>query len=80
MTFILSVSISEQQKAFIDENQVSPSAVLQEGLNQMIESFKVSAVQLQELRRKIDFLQKTIDKQRNFIESKNLMEDYVKIV
>jgi len=79
MSTIISVSITPQQKQFIDEMAISPSELLQDCINQQIESNKVSVKLLEELNRKIAVLREVIDKQRDFIESKGLMDDFIKL-
>lgn len=77
MATIISVSLSKEQKDFIDEMAISPSELLQRSINDLIESSKVSQKQVQDLTRKISFLQETINKQRDFIESNGLMEKFL---
>lgn len=78
MSNILSVSIKDEQAIFINEMNLSPSALLQSKIDECIESYKVTKQELEKQSRKIAFLQETINKQRNFIESKNLMLDFLK--
>ena len=80
MANIISVSLSQEQINFLDEMDLSPSKMLQGAIDQAIESAKVSAKQVAERDRKILFLQETINKQRLFIESKNLMDEFIKYV
>ena len=77
MATIISVSLSKEQKDFIDEMAISPSELLQRSINDLIESSKVSQKQVQELTRKIGFLQETINKQRDFLESNGLMDKFL---
>jgi len=77
MQVIKSVSISQQQAQFIEEMEISASDLLQRSINDIIESSKVSAKQVQELNRKIVILQETIGKQRDFIEAKGLMDAFL---
>lgn len=79
MATIISVSLGKEHKDFIDEMGISPSELLQRSINDLIESSKVSQKQVQELTRKIIFLQETINKQRDFIESNSLMDKFLGI-
>lgn len=78
MANIISVSITQEQSNFLQEMDLSPSKMLQGAIDTAIESAKVSSKQVNELNRRIGFLQETINKQRLFIESKNLMEEFLK--
>lgn len=79
MATIISVSLGKEHKDFIDEMGISPSELLQRSINDLIESSKVSQKQVQELQRKIIFLQETITKQREFIETNGLMDKFLGI-
>ena len=79
MATIISVSLGKEHKDFIDEMGISPSELLQRSINDLIESSKISQKQVQELTRKINFLQETINKQRDFIESNGLMDKFLGI-
>ena len=74
---ITTISYSSEIEQFIRENNLKPSKIVQEKVMEMIESAKVSNKMIQELNRKIAFLQQTIEKQRNFIEAKGLMDDFI---
>lgn len=77
MATIISVSLSKEQKEFIDEMAISPSELLQRSINDLVESSKVSQKAVQEAQRKIQFLQETINKQRDFIETQGLMDKFL---
>jgi len=77
MSNILSVSVSKEQLDFLDEVKLSPSKILQKGIDELIESSKVNVKQVLELNRRIGFLQATIAKQRDFIEGKGLMAEFI---
>jgi hypothetical protein len=78
MSNIISCSISEEQKKFIEEMGLSPSELLQNSINEEINSLRVSQTIIKDLNRKIRSLIDTIDKQRKFIESKKLIEEFLK--
>lgn len=77
MNTVKSVSISNEQAQFCDDMDLSCSKLLQDAIETAKENFRISDKFVQELQRKISFLQNTIDKQRNFIEDNNLMEQFM---
>lgn len=77
MQVIKSVSISMEQANFCDEMDISCSELLQRSINDIIESSKVSQQQVKEMTRRIEALQETLGKQRDFIESKGLMDAFL---
>lgn len=77
MAKMLSVTITEEQGEFIKEHDISPSYILQGAIENIRETSKISEKFVQELQRKISFLQGTIDKQRNFIEAKGLIDEFI---
>lgn len=79
MSTIISVSISPQQKDFLDEMAISPSELLQNSINSQIENQKVSRKQIDELTRKIGSLREVMDKQRDFIEANGLMDKFISL-
>lgn len=79
MSNIISVSLSNEQATFLQEMDLSPSKMLQGAIDNAIDSHKVGAKQVQELNRRIGFLQETIEKQRVFIEEQGLMDKFLKI-
>jgi hypothetical protein len=76
MSNILSVSLSNDQITFIDEMGLSPSKLLQSKIEETIENYKVTAEELKKQQHKINFLMETINKQRDFIEAKGLMNEF----
>jgi len=76
MSNIISVSITSEQASFIEEMDLSPSKLLQARIDEIQESNKVNVKQIQDRERKIAFLMETINKQRDFIEAKGLMNEF----
>lgn len=76
MANIISVSITSEQAEFLQEMDLSPSKLLQSRIDEILESNKVNVRQIQEKERKIAFLMETINKQRDFIEAKGLMNEF----
>ena len=76
MANIISVSITSEQAEFLQEMDLSPSKLLQSRIDEILESNKVNVRQIQEKERKISFLMETINKQRDFIEAKGLMNEF----
>jgi hypothetical protein len=77
MAVILSVSIDSKQKQFLDEIKVSPSALLQRSINELMQNSDISKEYVEGLKKNIGFLQKTISKQGTFIDKNGLMQDYL---
>lgn len=78
MAVILSVSVEQRQKEFLDEVKLSPSAILQRAINEMMERQEVSKEYVEGLRKNMGFLQKTIQKQGTFIDKNGLMQEYLR--
>ena len=79
MSNIISVSISSQQALFLDETGISPSKLLQDCINNAIESQKISQQNVIILKSRIEDLLKVIYKQRDYIENKGLMDEFSKL-
>jgi hypothetical protein len=78
MTEILSVSITKEQKNFLEDTKISPSALLQDAINKSIDFHKVSFEKMQEINRKLENWMQISFKYRDFINSKGLMEEFLK--
>lgn len=79
MAVILSVSIDSKQKAFLEEIKVSPSALLQRCINELMQNTEISKEYVQKLQSRMSMLQETITKQGEFINNKGLWEEYMKL-
>jgi len=79
MAVIISVSLNQIHKDFLDEMKVSPSALLRDCINDKIESFKVSRIAIDQLQSRISSLQETITKMGTFIEKHGLFNEYCNI-
>jgi len=80
MTKMFSVTCPDSMGEFITEKEISPSYIFQNAVQQVIDTSKISEEFVKELQRKIERLALTVDKQREFIESKKLMEEFLSIV
>lgn len=80
MRVVISCSIDSKEKEFLDEMGLSASELLQGSIQQAIENSKIGQAQVKEYQRKIAFLQETMNKQRDFIESKSLMGEFLQNV
>ena len=78
MATIISVSLGQGQKEFIDEMGISPSELLQRSINDIFESSKVSQKMVRELQDRISRLAETIKKQGDFIEEQGLTDLWLK--
>lgn len=78
MAIQICCTVSAEQRKFLDDNpDLSASAILQRGIEENIENSRVSAKKLQELTRRIEFLQSTVSRQRDFLEAKGLMDEFI---
>jgi len=77
---ITTISYSAEIERYIRENKIKPSKIIQDHVVNLMESEKISNKQVSEMTRRIAFLQETINKQRNFIEAKGLMEKFLQNV
>lgn len=76
VTTITTISLRPELMAYATEKKIKLSHIVQEKLNEMMENDKASAEMVKNMQHKISFLQETINKQRNFIEAKGLMDDF----
>jgi len=72
------VSITPEQDQFIEENDLSPSGLLQQKIMELIESSKISASRLKEEVRKMESWKDIAIEAREFIERKGLLDEYMK--
>ena len=79
MTKMYSVTCPDDMGEFISDKELSPSSIFQSAIQQIIDTSKISEQFLQEKMKKIEFLQQTIAKQREFIEKENLMDKFIGI-
>ena len=77
MAKMFSVTCPETMATFISEKEISPSYVFQQGIQQIMDASKISEEFVKELNRKIERLSSTIDKQRDFIEAKGLINEFI---
>lgn len=77
MAVVISVSITKEQKDFLDEMQVSPSELLQRSITDMIQSHKINREAVLELQRKLQVWIEMAQKQREFIEKRGILEEYL---
>ncbi len=73
---IISVSISQKQFEYITEMNIKPSKILQAGIEEMMANSEINSTFVKEQQRKLEFLQNTLDKQRDFIQNKGLMVEF----
>jgi hypothetical protein len=74
----LTISIPEYQALFLDENpDFSPSKLLQSKLNELMETSKDWTEQIKAANAKTLRVIETLNKQRDFIEAKGLMDEFI---
>lgn len=79
MANIISVSITQEQETFVQDMKLSPSKMLQGCINELMESQRVNQKVVDELKLRIKNFQEVVNKQRDFIESRGLMDEFFKI-
>lgn len=77
MARMFSVTCPEEQYLFIQEKEISPSSIFQTAIQQIMDASKISEEFVKELQDKITRMMATIDQQRNFIEEKELMDEFL---
>lgn len=78
MANIISVSLSKEQKEFLDEMGLSASALLQRSINDAIDSQRISQKLVKDLQNNIMRLQETLKKYGTFIEEQHLTDSWLK--
>lgn len=71
---IISISINEEQKKFLQENKVKPSKVFQKSVEELM---KKEDINLKEELRKREVLQKLNSELKEFISLKGLNEEWI---
>jgi hypothetical protein len=72
------VSLSIDQNQFIDEKRLSPSRILRNAINELIEEEKTGIQQdKKELLRKVAAWKDNSDSLKTFIESHNLLDEWI---
>jgi len=72
------ISLTKEQDDFINEQNISPSGIFQDKINEIMQMSKVTGAQLREEVRKRDIFQKLCEQARIFIEKKGLLNDWLK--
>lgn len=75
---IISCSVTKEQKKFIDETTFKPSKILQQAINALMEDYhKTDLKGLLDIQKKRTAgISQTLNKMRDFIEQKGLMDDF----
>ena len=71
------ISITKEQEDFLNEKEIPLSKLVQFAIEEKMASSKLSDTEIKEFTRRIEALQLTIAKQREFIEQKDLMNEYL---
>jgi hypothetical protein len=77
MAVVISVSLTQEQKTFVDEMGLSASSLLQASINELIESSKVSVKALREAQEKINLFRTKLEEASKFIDRQGLMEKWL---
>lgn len=77
MANTLTVSINKEQKEFLDEHEfISPSAIFQDAVNEIMERQKLIENSSAEKDRKIAALEELLTESRQFIRNKGLGQEF----
>ena len=78
MANIVTVNLTEADKKFLDENKdLSPTKLLRDKIEEVRQDYKIDPSTIKELNRKIKTWAMLADKQRQYIEGKGLIEDFM---
>lgn len=77
MAEVISVSLNKDQKEFLNQLGLSPSAILQQAITEMQKNALVSESRVKELTNKIMALQELIRRQGTFIDKKGLNNEWL---
>lgn len=75
---IKSFSLSDEENAFVEENKLSPTAIIRTKVQELMEFRRVSPEYVQELQRKLNNWIKIGNDQREFIERKGILDEFLK--
>ena len=78
MSIIISCSISVKQHQFLKDSGLSASSLLQDSINEEIRHSQVSHERVKDLNLKIERFAEMINKYREFLESKDLIDEFIK--
>jgi len=73
----ITLSIPIEFGAFLNEKRLKPSKILQERIQELMESEKISPEYVRSLNEQIVFQKETINLQREFLKAHGLMEDFL---
>jgi len=77
MAVVISVSLSQEQKTFVDEMGLSASSLLQSSINELIESTKVSTKAVKEAQERVILFRDKLEKISQFVDRQGLMEKWL---
>lgn len=75
---IRSITLSDAENAFVDENKISPTAVIRTKVQELMEFRNIKPEYVQELQKKLDNWVKLANEQRDWIEKKGLLDEFLK--
>lgn len=75
---IKTISVSKEEDVFMTENKVSPTRIIRNKLQEMME-FAKNGEQNAELLRKLNNWKETTEKYRDFLEKKGLIDEFLEI-
>jgi hypothetical protein len=76
-TIIKTISVSSKENELIQRFNLSPTQIIKQGLAQYRDLAEGNSLQIAELERRIKALQEVINKQRDFMEKHNLMDEFL---
>ena len=77
MAVIISVSLTQEQKTFLDEMELSASSLLQSCIMDKIESNKVNARVVRDMQNRVNAIRENLEKMSKFINDQGLMDKWL---
>lgn len=74
---IISISLTAQEKEWLDDMEISPTALMKQKITEMMTSSIAQRKRIKELEEKIENFVKRIDGLYSFLEEKGLTDEYL---
>lgn len=74
---IHSISLSEEQSTFLEEQNISPSNIIQQKIEELMQMSRITGEQFKEANRKAEAWRKIAEEARVFIEKKGLLDEWL---
>lgn len=74
---IISISLTAQEKEWLDDMDISPTALMKQKISEMMTSSLVQRKRIKELEEKVENFVKRIEDVYSFLEEKGLSDEYL---